>query len=117
MAEAPLEKRLMTLAMQMNNHAMEKNMASLSDYATTLADFAHQLENEYVRVTGDTQVPTTAQGIALARFLRPTFNSGAPGDRHARVSRGGAGLGDDYIHVVLPDGYEGGIDRDGRTST
>lgn len=63
------------------------------------------------------EVPTVEQGIALARFLRPHFREPRPGGRYAQVSRGGAGLSDDYLLVRLSDGYEGGIDRDGRVST
>ncbi len=59
-------------------------------------------------------VPTNAQGLALARFLRPAFRDKTIG---AAVSRGSAGLPDDYLFVRLTDGYEGGIAPDGRVST
>lgn len=66
----------------------------------------------------DDEVPTIEQGLALARFLRPAFRDSVHvGLRSAFVARGGAGLPDDYLHVRLQDGYEGGIDREGRVST
>ena len=62
-------------------------------------------------------VPTNAQALALGRFLRGHFRSDDPRCRGAHVSRGGTGLGDDHLYVRFNDGYEGGIDREGRTST
>jgi hypothetical protein len=63
---------------------------------------------------GDEQVPTNAQAIALARSLRPALRDKTVG---AAVSRGAAGLPDDYLFVRLTDGYEAGIDLAGRVST
>jgi hypothetical protein len=60
---------------------------------------------------------TDAQLAALGRFVGPALDSERPGDRWFRCSRCGAGLPDTYLHVVLGDGFEGGIDQDGRTST
>ena len=84
--------------------------------AEKLAEMANELEADYVLADSEGDVPTNAQGIALARFLRPGFR-GDRRDRYASVSRSGAGLGEDYLFIRLADGYEGGIDRDGRTST
>lgn len=89
----------------------------LSDHAYTLAEWADAVEQLYARLD-EGEIPTNAQGVALARFLRPRFRDDAhPADRGARVTRGGMGLPDDYLLVVLNDGYTGGIDREGRTST
>lgn len=130
---APLHERLNALALQFDqmshsDHpewtgdgmANGKLGAFLRDHAQSLAEFAQQCEDEYVRTAGGDveDVPTTAQGVALARFLRRQFRPSVhPGERHAHVSRGGAGLPGDYLHVRMADGYEGGIDRDGRVST
>lgn len=89
----------------------------LRDHAATLAEWADAVEQLYARLD-EGEIPTNAQGIALARFLRPAFRDDAhPADRSAHVSRGGAGLPDSYLYVRLSDGYEGGIDSDGRVST
>lgn len=89
----------------------------LIDHAYTLSEWADAVDQLYARLD-EGKVPTNAQGVALARFLRPSFADDAdPGYRHATVMRGGMGLPDDYIAVSLPDGYVGGIDREGRTST
>jgi hypothetical protein len=94
----------------------------LADHAYTLSEWADAVRTLYVRVDEtDGEVPTNAQGVALARFLRPGFERADRADRHAQVSRAGAGLGDDYLYVRVPNGrggwYEGGIDREGRVST
>lgn len=60
---------------------------------------------------------TGAQALALARFVAPALRSERRGDRGFTVARGGAGLPDTYLYVRLADGYEGGIDSDGATST
>lgn len=122
---APLEDRLDSLARTFLGKAWENEAepvlaAFLRDHAYSLSEFAQQVREEYERVAGEPEeeIPTNAQGIALARFLRPAFRDNVhPGLRTAHVARGGAGLPEHYLHVVLPDGYEGGIDRDGRTST
>jgi hypothetical protein len=68
--------------------------------------------------TPDEGFPTNAQGRALTRFLRPHFKDGGhPAEWGARITRGGLGLSDDYLLVQFNDGYSGGIDRAGRTST
>lgn len=96
---------------------LDRPNKSLSECAYALSELANEVGEHYVRADADGEVPTNAQAIALARFLRPAFNVKDRGYRFARISRGGAGLPEDYLHVVLADGYEGGIDRDGRTST
>lgn len=116
----PLGLRLEGLAMQMADAAIQTNDPALQDYALTVSELAQQHREEYVRIHGGNgrEVPTYAQGIALARFLRRGFSDEVhAGDRHAHVARGGAGLSDDYLYVRLADGYEGGIDRDGAVST
>lgn len=89
----------------------------LQDHAYTLNEWGDAVELLYAKLD-EGEIVTNAQGVALARFLRPSFADDAdPGYRHATVMRGGMGLPDDYIAVSLPDGYVGGIDREGRTST
>lgn len=86
------------------------------ELAHQLRGLVYEIQEQYVKLETDGDVPTIAQGVALARFLRPHFNS----DKNhwgAFISRGGAGLGNDYIHVRFNDGYCGGIDKTGRTST
>ena len=118
---APVDERLDALAQQFLERAWQDGPESigalreyLRDHATSLAEFARQVRDEYERVVGDDVVPTNAQGIALARFLRPAFRDKTIG---AAVSRGSAGLPDDFLFVRLTDGYEGGIGPDGRVST
>jgi hypothetical protein len=125
---ADLHARLLSLAEQFfeQSHTTKTNerllREFLRDHASSILEFALQVSEEYVRVAGakalDDEFPTPAQGIALARFLRPQFRDTVhPGERHAQVMRGGLGLPDSYIAVRLPTGYEGGIDREGNTST
>jgi hypothetical protein len=118
---APLPDRLRALAEEFQRVAWERDARAgdefLRDHAASLCEFAAQADEEYVRVGGDDEIPTTAQGVALARFLRG-FMRGPKGPRaHALVSRAGAGLPEDYLHVRMDDGYEGGIAPDGATST
>jgi hypothetical protein len=114
-----LDERLAALAMQFWTQARDagatapQHAAFLRTHVETLADLAQQLEEEYVRLTTD-EVPTCAQGLALARFLGPWFRDTSVG---AHICRGGQGLSEDYLHVRLTDGYEAGIAPDGRTST
>lgn len=92
------------------------SVETLENLAEELASIHMELEREWVHASTDGEVPTVAQGIALARFLRPHF-TGDKSHWGAFVSRGGAGLGDSYLHVRFNDGYEGGIAKDGSTST
>ena len=88
----------------------------LAEWIDRLVNVAGELEEGYIKLDTEGDVPTVAQGVALARFLRPHFQ-GDVSHRAAFVARGGAGLGDNYLHVRFNDGYEGGIDKTGRTST
>lgn len=90
--------------------------AQLHKHAMDLDGMVRELEANYVLADSEGDVPTNAQGIALARFLRPAMR-GEARNAHATVAKGGFDLPDGYIHVRLADGYEGGIARDGRTST
>lgn len=86
----------------------------LADQAYTLAEWADAIEQLYARLD-EGEVPTNAQGVALARFLRGHFRN----DRfaNATVTRGGMGLSDKYLLVRMSDGYTGGIAPNGDTST
>lgn len=129
MTDAPLDERLAALALAFYERAWKEGTTPsadrefIRDHAASLEGFAAQARDEYVRVkNGDASnegldVPTNAQGIALARFLRPHFRNARPGDAHAQVMRGGLGLPTNYLAVRLPDGYEGGIAPNGDTST
>lgn len=117
---APLDERLAALAMQFRTQAEDAGATApqhaefLRSRLASLSHFVQQLEEDYALLTTE-EIPTCAQGLALARFLRPTFRDIGIG---AHVCRGGLGLPDDYLHVRrLSDGYEGGIAPDGRTST
>jgi hypothetical protein len=70
-----------------------------------------------VSIAGREELPTTAQGVALARFLRGFLRRPGGRSAYATVCRVGAGLPDDYLYVRLHDGYEGGIAPDGSIST
>lgn len=116
---APLDERLAALAMQFRTQAEDAGATApqhaefLRSHVASLADFVQQLEDEYARLTTE-EIPTCAQGLALAQFLRPAFRDTGIG---AHVWRAGLDLPDDYLYVRLSDGYEGGIAPDGRTST
>ena len=116
---AALDQRLSALAARFRLQARSSNVCAaehaefLRDHAASLDEFATQVQEEYVRLIAE-DIPTPAQGDALARFLRPAFRDRRIG---AHVCRGGQGLPEDYLHVRLSDGYEAGIAPDGRTST
>ena len=67
--------------------------------------------------------PTPAQSLALGRFMGQVMRDDQfdrpdrRGYAWARVARGGLGLSQSYLSVVLGDNYEGGIDREGRVSS
>ncbi len=122
---APLEGRLSFLAERFYELAHDEDASAaelkqfLRDHLATLGEFGRQVEEDYVRLSGgreQEEVPTTAQGVALARFLRGHFRRPDPLMRSAHVTRGGGGLSDDYLLVRFHDG-ECGIDPSGRTST
>ena len=117
---APLNERLHALAECFVERAHEPGVDAaqhaefLRDHASSLREFARQVDEEYVRRIEDDEIPTVAQGLALAQFLRPAFRDARIA---AHVCRSGVGLPDDYLSVRLSDGYEGGIAPDGRVST
>jgi hypothetical protein len=85
------------------------------NHAHKLSELAEQARERYVPLlAADEEVPTSAQGVALARFVRPHLR-----DRRgsATVCRGPRDLPEGYLCVRCDDGYEGGIDREGRVST
>lgn len=121
-----MEDRLDSLARQFLSEAWSQDIteaalrAYLRDHAALLAELARQVRDDYVRVSGRREpedMPTVAQGVSLARFLRGHFRHSDPMQRLAYVTHGSAGLPKDFLHVRLGDGYEGGIAPDGRTST
>jgi hypothetical protein len=71
----------------------------------------------YLPPVEEDDVPTHVQALALGRFLRGHWRREQPRNRFCHISRGGAGLPDSYLLVRFADGYEGGIDREGNTST
>jgi hypothetical protein len=115
----PLDERLAALAMQFLTKSEDASASApqlaafLRAHVESLSDLARQLEEEYARLTTH-EIPTGAQGLALARFLAPHLRDMSIG---AHVCRGGKGLPEDYLHVRFTDGYEGGIAPDGATST
>jgi hypothetical protein len=113
-------ERLNALAEDFAKRLCEPRLAAaeyvsyFSERASALSALAREVDEEYVPLTQDGEVPTVAQGVALARFLRPAFRDKCTG---AFVCRAGHGTPEDYVFVRLTDGYEGGIAPDGRTST
>ncbi len=121
---APLGARLEALAIQMQERAWTEGRSGeeneyLRDCAASLAEFAMQLREEYVRLTDEhANGITVAQSVALTRFMS--------NERAMSVFRGGQGLSDEYLLVELDPyqaraanrvPYTGGIDREGRVST
>lgn len=90
--------------------------ATLNGLAVALQALARECEEEYVHAHADGEIPTPAQGFMLARLLRRGLLGEPAEQRHARVTLSGAGRSGEYIHVRLSDGYEAGIDREGRVS-
>lgn len=87
----------------------------LLEHAQRLSQLAVHARECYARLLpADGEIPTSAQGVALARFLRGHLRDRS---HYATVCRGGAGLPDSCLYVRFDDGYEGGIEREGRTST
>lgn len=92
------------------------------NHAHKLSELAAQARERYTRLLpADGEIPTSAQGVALARFVRPHLR-----DRRgsATLCRGPRDLPDgdatspaENLYVRCDDGYEGGIDREGRVST
>lgn len=125
-----ISERLNAIAMQMagpveesvSHNTPEAIQSYIRDMAYAVSHIAQELE-QVESIAGDLQAtdgefPTPRQGLALARFMRQVMrDDSVPIYRYARVSRGGAGLGDDYLYVALGDNYVGGIDREGRVST
>lgn len=90
----------------------------LEEMLHQLAEVAQEVDMRYVRLDTEGDVPTVAQGVALARFIRNEFHKDDGEPKLAYVSKGGAGLPDTYLHVSFPgSSYEGGIDKEGRVST
>lgn len=88
----------------------------LQDHAYTLNEWGDAVELLYAKLD-EGEIVTNAQGVALARFLGNGFRNAERRFAWANVALGGAGLPDSYLHVRMGDGYEGGIDREGRVST
>jgi hypothetical protein len=82
-----------------------------------LAPYVSPIERAVAVTERTTEQLPPAQVFALARFVMRGLGSERRGDRWFRCSLGGAGLPDDYLHVVMGDGFECGIDPDGRVST
>jgi hypothetical protein len=106
-----LADRLEELAIEVVGRASDPQ-----DWITTLAyqlsRLARQARENYERLLpAEGKTPTAAQGVAIARFVR----SRSAGQ--ATITLGVLGLPDNFIHVRFPDGHEGGIDPEGRTST
>lgn len=84
---------------------------------TQVAWIAQHLRENYTALKTTGRVPTVAQGVALARFIRPSLEHKGI----AHVCAGGAGLPSDYLYVRLEEPgrpvYEGGIAPNGSTST
>lgn len=120
---APLHERVAHLARMFFEASYEEDRSEnwlrmfIRDHGASLADFARELEENYAPLSTGGEIPSNAQAIALGRFLRSRFAAHDVMQRIAYVTRGGAGLPDDYVHVRFGDGFEGGIDREGRVST
>jgi hypothetical protein len=109
-----LDERLEALAITVAGHSSTPG-DWIDDLAHQLCAFARESRENYeLLLPPEGETPTAAQGVALARFLRSRF-----GERcgQATITRGGLGLPDHFVHVLFPDGYQGGIDREGNVST
>lgn len=104
---SPIHLRILQLAMD-----IQREDFSRDDLAVRASELSNEVAADYVAASSEGELPTPAQGVALARFLRGRLTNGP-----AQVSLGGFSLPDGYISVFCEGGYEAGIDRDGRTST
>jgi len=114
-AGGDLAEELGELARIVNERGEATEDAWFLNHAHNLGELAEQARKRYVPLLAvDEEIPTSAQGVALARFVRPHLC-----DRRgsATVCRGPRDLPDGYLYVRCADGYEGGIDREGRVST
>lgn len=98
------------------DRALAELSAYLIDHAATLSEWGDAVEQLYARLD-EGEIVTNAQGVALAGFLRRGFRTAVPAYRWANVAQGGMGLPNTYLSVRMADGFEGGIDQEGRVST
>lgn len=115
-----LPNSLRALAMEFAETALANRDSQLSsylqDHAYTLSEWGDAVEQLYAKLD-EGEIVTNAQGVALAGFLRRGFRNAERRVAWANVALGGAGLPDSYLHVRMGDGFEGGIDSEGRVST
>jgi hypothetical protein len=103
-------ERIMQLAIDVANMTDLDQKHAL---AVTASHLANEVEEGYVSADAEGELPTNAQGLALARFMRGRIEKGP-----VRVWAGGFSmLPAGYLSVSCSDGFEGGIARDGSTST
>lgn len=118
-----IQERLHQLALQLSEASFSTETQALTEINRTLSEAAQEVERiaieleAFVLHDDGHRFPTPKQSLTLGYFLHSRWNGEDPGRRGATVTRGGAGLGEDYLYVRFPDGYEGGIDREGRLST
>lgn len=117
---ANLAESLRMLAIEFMNKSREHPDTPLSsylqDHAYTLGEWGDAVDALYARLD-EGELVTNAQGIALAAFLRRGWMNAERRFQFASVARGGDGLPETYLLVRMGDGFTGGIDPDGRTST
>ena len=117
---SPVE-RLADMVTQIWDLATTLDDEDVKTLAAELDTIYSDIEDCYVQVTPtegqvwEDEMPTRLQALALGRFLRPHFRD--PRQASAFVSAGGNGLPRSYVYVRFNDGYEGGIDKEGKTST
>jgi hypothetical protein len=110
-----LADRLEGLAREVSDRTNGAEDDWIAALALQLSELGRDARENYERLLpAEGDIPTAAQGVALARFLRSRLRESGS---YATVTRGGLGLPDTYLHIQFPDGYEGGIDREGRLST
>lgn len=83
------------------------------EWAQELSGMATECEENYVRLETSGDIPTVAQGVALARLMR-----GRKSAREVAVRVNQPSLPPGYLHVYFPDDdFEAGIAMDGSTSS
>jgi hypothetical protein len=95
----------------------EPELATLLESdSSAITELARECAEEHVHAHGDGEIPTPAQGIALARLIRRQSAAPATQLPFTVIALGRANAIDDTVWVRFADGSERCIDREGRVA-